>query len=72
MLSGAIDAISTIGISFDQAVQLERLGGGRFKVFFEPGLVWEHVDFNLDNRFLRDVRVRRAIAHAVNREPRNR
>jgi peptide/nickel transport system substrate-binding protein len=68
MLSGAIDAISTIGISFDQAVQLERLGGGQFNVFFEPGLVWEHIDFNLDNRFLRDVRVRRAIAHAVNRE----
>ena len=68
MLSGAIDAISTIGISFDQAVQLERLGAGRFKVFFEPGLVWEHIDFNLDNRFLRDIRVRRAIVHAVNRE----
>ncbi len=68
MLSGALDAISTIGISFDQAVQLERLGAGRFKVFFEPGLIWEHVDFNLDNPLLQDIRVRRAIVHAVNRE----
>ena len=68
MLAGSIDAISTIGISFDQAVQLERLGAGRFKVFFEPGLVWEHIDFNLSNPLLQDVRVRRAIAHAVNRE----
>ncbi|MGH2349595.1 MAG: peptide ABC transporter substrate-binding protein [bacterium] len=67
MLAGTIDAISTIGISFDQAVQLERLGAGRFHVFFEPGLIWEHVDFNLDNPLLADVRVRRAIAHAVNR-----
>jgi peptide/nickel transport system substrate-binding protein len=68
MLAGTIDAISTIGISFDQAVQLERMGAGRFHVFFEPGLIWEHVDFNLDNPLLADVRVRRAIAHAVNRE----
>jgi peptide/nickel transport system substrate-binding protein len=67
MLAGSIDAISTIGISFDQAVQLERLGRGRFNVFFEPGLVWEHIDFNLDNPLLRDVRVRRAMVHAINR-----
>jgi peptide/nickel transport system substrate-binding protein len=44
------------------------MGAGRFHVFFEPGLIWEHVDFNLDNPLLADVRVRRAIAHAVNRE----
>ncbi|HEY3248579.1 MAG TPA: peptide ABC transporter substrate-binding protein [bacterium] len=68
MLSGAIDAIGTIGISFDQAVQLERQAQGRFKVFFEPGLIWEHIDFNLDNPLLSDVRVRRAIAHGINRE----
>ncbi|HEY3248997.1 MAG TPA: peptide ABC transporter substrate-binding protein [bacterium] len=68
MLAGTIDAISTIGISFDQAVQLQRLGAGRFHVFFEPGLIWEHVDFNLDNPLLADVRVRRAIAYAINRE----
>ncbi|MDQ7819709.1 MAG: peptide ABC transporter substrate-binding protein [Armatimonadota bacterium] len=68
MLSGAIDAISTIGISFDQAVQLEKQAAGRFRVFFEPGLIWEHIDFNLDNPLLQDVRVRRAIAHGINRE----
>jgi len=27
----------------------------------------EHIDFNLDNPFLQDVRVRRAIAHGLNR-----
>lgn len=68
MLAGGIDAISTVGISFDQAVQLEQLGKGRIKVFFEPGLILEHIDFNLDNPLLADVRVRRAIAHAINRE----
>ncbi len=68
MLSGTIDAISTIGVSFDQAVQLERRAAGRIKVFFEPGPIWEHIDFNMDNPFLADVRVRRAIAYAIDRE----
>ena len=30
--------------------------------------VWEHLDFNLDLPVLQDIRVRRAIAHAINRE----
>jgi peptide/nickel transport system substrate-binding protein len=68
MLSGAIDAIGTVGISFDQAVQLERQAAGRIKVFYQPGLIWEHIDFNLDNPLLADVRVRRALTHGVNRE----
>ncbi len=68
MLSGALDAIGTIGISFDQAVQLEQQAAGKYKVFFEPGLIWEHIDFNLDNPLLQDVRVRRAIAQGINRE----
>lgn len=68
MLAGSIDAISTVGISFDQAVQLEKLGKGKIKVFFETGLIWEHIDFNLDNPLLADVRVRRAIVHAINRD----
>lgn len=68
MLSGAIDTISTTGITFDQAVQLDRQSGGRFKVYFEPGLIWEHIDLNLDNPLLQDVRVRRALVHGINRE----
>lgn len=68
MLSGAIDTISTTGITFDQAVQLDKQSGGRFKVYFEPGLIWEHIDLNLDNPLLQDVRVRRALVHGINRE----
>jgi peptide/nickel transport system substrate-binding protein len=69
MLAGESYASSTIGISFDQALQLEKQADGRgIRVFFEPGLIWEHVDFNLDNTLLQDIRVRRAIAHGVNRE----
>lgn len=67
MLSGAIDAISGVGVPFGQAIQLERQANTRYRVFFEPGLLWEHIDFNLDNPLLADIRTRRAIAHAVNR-----
>lgn len=68
MLSGAIDAISTIAFTIDQGLELERQSAGRFRVFFESGLVWEHIDLNLDNPLFSDVRVRRALAHAINRE----
>lgn len=68
MRSGSIDAISTIGIDFEQAEQLARDAAAQTRVFFEPGATWEHIDFNLDNPLLRDTRVRRAIAHAISRE----
>ncbi len=32
-----------------------------------PNTIWEHLDFNLDVPLLQDIRVRRAIAHAINR-----
>ena len=67
LLSGEIDVISSVGLEFAGAVELEQQSGGRFNVVFAPGMTWEHFDFKLDNPFLRDVRVRRAIAHAINR-----
>ncbi len=33
-----------------------------------PGLVWAHIDFNLDDPILADKRVRQAIAHGINRK----
>lgn len=33
-----------------------------------PGQVWTHVDLNLDDRWLADVRVRQALAHALPRD----
>ncbi len=37
------------------------------KVVWQMGLIWDHIDFNLDNPLLQDVRVRRALAHGINR-----
>jgi peptide/nickel transport system substrate-binding protein len=68
IVSGTIDAISPIGLSFDQAVEFEKRHGDKFNVHFTEGLVWEHIDFNLDNPILADIRVRRALAHGANRQ----
>ncbi len=67
LLSGAIDAVSPVFLAFDTALELERQAGSRVKVVWLPGLTWEHIDFNLDNPLLQDVRVRRALAQGINR-----
>ncbi len=65
LLAGAIDA-ADIGLA--GALELERrAAGGRVKVFWQPSVLWDHIDFNLDNPLLQDVRVRRALAHGINR-----
>jgi len=63
LLSGTIDAIPVVAIRFAQELRRE----ARIKLIREEGLLWEHIDFNLDNPLLQDVRVRRAIAHGINR-----
>jgi peptide/nickel transport system substrate-binding protein len=38
------------------------------QIHYVPGPIWEHLTFNLDFDFLRDLRIRRAIAHGTNRQ----
>ncbi|WP_322495550.1 peptide ABC transporter substrate-binding protein [Chloroflexus sp.] len=38
-----------------------------FQLATSPNTIWEHLDFNLDVPLLQDIRVRRAIAYAINR-----
>ncbi|MBO6785114.1 MAG: peptide ABC transporter substrate-binding protein [Alphaproteobacteria bacterium] len=68
LLSGEIDYIAgEDGISLDQALAFEKRHGERFNVVFKPGLFYEHIDLMLDNPALQDVRVRRALLHAIDR-----
>jgi peptide/nickel transport system substrate-binding protein len=68
LLSGAIDMIAgEIGLSLDQALAFEARSGGRYAVLYKPGLAYEHIEINLDNPILADVRVRRALLHAIDR-----
>ncbi len=69
--SGTIDLISSLGLALDQAlafdkkIKEEKLG---YSVLFQPSAVYEHIDLNLDNPALKDVRVRKALHYAINKE----
>lgn len=69
LLSGSLDMIAgELGITIDQALAFEKRHGKRFDVVYKPGLVYEHIDLNLDNPILADVRVRRALLMALDRK----
>ncbi|MGI9451034.1 MAG: ABC transporter substrate-binding protein, partial [Geminicoccaceae bacterium] len=42
--------------------------GDRFEIVYKPGLVYEHLDLNLDNPILADIRVRKALIQGIDRE----
>lgn len=69
LLAGQIDMIAgELGLPLDQALALEKRVGDRFRFHYQPGLVYEHIDVNLENPILADLRVRRALLHAADRK----
>ena len=66
--SGGIDYIAgELGLSLDQALALEKRQRDKFDFVYKAGLVYEHVDLNLDNPILKDVRVRQALLYGLDR-----
>jgi peptide/nickel transport system substrate-binding protein len=53
-------------LSLNQAPELDKLQG--VTVAYTPAQTWEHADFNLDKVWFQDVKVRQAIAYAINRK----
>ncbi|MBM85876.1 MAG: peptide ABC transporter [Rhodospirillaceae bacterium] len=69
LLSGAIDYIAgEAGLSLDQALAFEKRHGAEYQIIHKPGLIYEHIDLMLDNPILADIRVRRALVHAIDRQ----
>ncbi len=69
LLAGDIDMIAgEVGLTIDQAIAFEQRHGDRFKVVYKPGLIYEHLDLNLDNPILADRRVRQALIQGVDRQ----
>ncbi len=69
LLSGEIDMIEgSLGLSLDQAIAFEARHRDRFQVLYKPGLIYEHIDLNLDNPILADRRVRLALIQGIDRE----
>jgi len=68
LLSGAIDMIAgELGLTLDQALAFEPRYGTRYQILFKPGLIYEHLDLNLDNPILKDPLVRQALVLALDR-----
>lgn len=69
LLSGSLDMIAgELGLTLDQALAFEKRHGGNFNIIYKPGLIYEHLDLMLDNPILADLRVRRALIFALDRE----
>jgi peptide/nickel transport system substrate-binding protein len=69
LLSGTIDMIAgELGLSLDEALAFDKRHGGDFQIIYKPGLVFEHVDLNLDLPSLSDRRVRQALLWGLDRE----
>lgn len=68
IIAGEGDATATNNLSLEQMDEINKRAAGRVVTHFTEGLVWEHIDFNMDNEWLKDKRVRQAIAYAVDRE----
>jgi peptide/nickel transport system substrate-binding protein len=68
LLSGDIDmAAENVGLTVDQVLALRRQWPERFNYLFRPSLGYEHINLNLANPILADVRVRRALLLAIDR-----
>ena len=73
ILSGQLDALSYVGLTFDQAIEAQRSERGKYKTYFVPGATWEHVDIanagaRAQSLGLTDKRVRQALLYSIDRD----
>jgi peptide/nickel transport system substrate-binding protein len=69
LLAGGLDMVAgELGFSLDEALAFEKRHGSRFKILYKPGLSFEHIDTNLANPILADLRVRQALLYSIDRK----
>ncbi len=69
LLSGTIDMVAgELGPPLDEALAFEKQHGEQFHMIYKPGLIFEHIDLNLDRPALADRRVRQALLLGIDRE----
>lgn len=67
--SGDVDMIAgELGLTVDQALSFEKSYGEAYQIVYKSGLIYEHIDLNLDNPILQDRRVRQALLAAIDRD----
>ncbi len=70
LLSGDVDMVpgEGIGLTIDQVIALRKANPDKFEYIFKPSLTYEHIDLKVENPFLADIRVRRALLIAIDRQ----
>ena len=70
LLSGDVDMTpgDAPALTIDQVLSLQKQKPDQFVYMFKPSLNYEHIDFKIENPILADLRVRQAMAYAVDRE----
>jgi len=68
-MTGTIDYIAgELGLTVDQGLELKARRAYSFDFAIQAGLVYTHVDVNLDNPLLADLRIRHALLLAIDRQ----
>ena len=69
--TGRVGAVSPVALDYDLAVEFDQRaqarGDGTYVIDYQPGLWWEHIDFNTENPVTADKRVRQALTAGLNR-----
>jgi len=66
---GSLDVVAADALSPDETAAAQAdAAAGALQLGAVANPIWEHLDFNLDVPLLQDIRVRRAIAQAVDRQ----
>ena len=70
LLSGDVDMVpgEGMGLTLDQVLALQKQYPDRFAYAYKPNLSYTHIDLQLDNPILADIRVRRALLMGINRQ----
>jgi peptide/nickel transport system substrate-binding protein len=68
--SGDIDMVNGegVGLTIDQVIALQKKEPDKFTYIFKPALTYEHIDLQIGNPILNDVRVRRALLYGIDRK----
>jgi peptide/nickel transport system substrate-binding protein len=70
LLSGDVDMVAGegVGLTIDQVIALRKAHPDQFNYLFKPSLTYEHIDLQIGNPILADVRVRHALLYALDRK----
>ncbi len=70
LLSGDVDMVpgEGLGLTLDQVLALQKQQPDRFSYVYKPNMAYTHIDLQLDNPILADIRVRRALLLGIDRQ----